>query len=361
MKHRIAVIFIIVSIFILGVLVATYYSKNSRSSHTVSKTVKETEESAAAGEPLSKKEENAETEDTESFETAEEYEPEEPEEQDIQEETEPVPPVLEKYRELLKVNPYVAGWLKTQDGIIDEPVVYTPGSQNYFLHRDIEGHDDQAGSLFIAINWRDGFHNTLIYGHNMKDGTGFGSLSRFADRSYGLANKEIQFDTLTQESTYELFAAFYSQIEEEELETEEDRETADQAIMEKSIAEKQEEQQQQQEQQQQEGQEEPPPEPPVITPEELTLADMDLHRDFGDADIFRFEKDEDNGRFRYYYYTDLADRNDFDYFVKNVKERALYDTGVEPEWGDDLLTLSTCSYQVKNGRFVVVAVRKSAK
>ena len=38
-------------------------------------------------------------------------------------------------------------------------------------------------------------------------------------------------------------------------------------------------------------------------------------------------------------------------------ERALYDTGATASWGDEILTLSTCSYHVKNGRFIVVAVR----
>ena len=33
----------------------------------------------------------------------------------------------------------------------------------------------------------------------------------------------------------------------------------------------------------------------------------------------------------------------------------MFDTGVEAEFGDRFLTLSTCSYQVEDGRFVVVA------
>ncbi|WP_318708060.1 hypothetical protein [Candidatus Acetatifactor stercoripullorum] len=37
------------------------------------------------------------------------------------------------------------------------------------------------------------------------------------------------------------------------------------------------------------------------------------------------------------------------------KELSLFDTGVEAEFGDRFLTLSTCSYQVEDGRFVVVA------
>ena len=36
---------------------------------------------------------------------------------------------------------------------------------------------------------------------------------------------------------------------------------------------------------------------------------------------------------------------------------ALFDTGVEAAYGDELLTLSTCSYHTQNGRFVLVAVR----
>lgn len=37
------------------------------------------------------------------------------------------------------------------------------------------------------------------------------------------------------------------------------------------------------------------------------------------------------------------------------KELALYDTGVSAEYGDKLITLSTCEYSAQNGRLVVVA------
>lgn len=249
---------------------------------------------------------------------------------------------LEKYAELLDINPYAAGWLSIDDSKINGPVVYTPRSQNFFLHRDIDGSDAEKGTYFIACIWRDDYNNTLIYGHNMRDGSGFGSLVKYADASYGLKHPVIHFDTLYEDRDYELFAVFYSQIEEEELETEEDRENADREIEEQGVEKKQEES----------GQE--------VEPEELTLADLDLYEDYGDVDIYRQEKDEDNGRFRYYYYTDLSDKADFDYFVENVKERALYDTGVDVSWGDELLTLSTCSYHVNNGRLIVVAKRIDA-
>ncbi|MCR5775572.1 MAG: sortase [Lachnospiraceae bacterium] len=246
---------------------------------------------------------------------------------------------LEKYKDLLEINPYVAGWLKVDDSVIDDPVIYTPKSQNYFLHRDLAGNDTENGSLFLAVIWRDGYNNSLIYGHNMRDGSSFGSLKNFADEAYGKSHSVIHFDTLYEEREYELFAVFYSQIDEEELETEDDRAEADKRIEEDSVAKKE------------EAEGEP------VEPKELTLKDMDLFEEFDDVDIYRTEKDEDNGRFRYYYYTDLSDRKDFDYYVENVKKNALYDTGVEAEWGDELLTMSTCSYHVTNGRLVVVAKR----
>ena len=37
------------------------------------------------------------------------------------------------------------------------------------------------------------------------------------------------------------------------------------------------------------------------------------------------------------------------------KSKSEYDTGVEPVFGDRLLTLVTCSYHTTDGRFVVLA------
>ena len=63
----------------------------------------------------------------------------------------------------------------------------------------------------------------------------------------------------------------------------------------------------------------------------------------------------DKTAFRYYNYTDLTDEAVFDEYLDQVRKASLYDTGVTAEYGDQLLTLSTCSYYTANGRFVVVA------
>lgn len=59
--------------------------------------------------------------------------------------------------------------------------------------------------------------------------------------------------------------------------------------------------------------------------------------------------------FRYYWYIDLSSKERFEDYVSEVKKASLYDTGVGAVYGDQLLTLSTCSYHEKEGRFVVVA------
>ncbi len=59
--------------------------------------------------------------------------------------------------------------------------------------------------------------------------------------------------------------------------------------------------------------------------------------------------------FKFYKFIDAANEDEFDEAMRNYKEKALYDTGVTAEYGDNLITLVTCAYHIDNGRFVVVA------
>ena len=47
--------------------------------------------------------------------------------------------------------------------------------------------------------------------------------------------------------------------------------------------------------------------------------------------------------------------DDFNDYIAKCKELALYDMGITAEYGDKLITLSTCEYSRNNGRMVVVA------
>lgn len=59
--------------------------------------------------------------------------------------------------------------------------------------------------------------------------------------------------------------------------------------------------------------------------------------------------------FRYYDFVNADTEDDFDAYIAKCKELAIYDTGVNAEYGDKLITLSTCEYSHNNGRMVVVA------
>lgn len=59
--------------------------------------------------------------------------------------------------------------------------------------------------------------------------------------------------------------------------------------------------------------------------------------------------------FKYYQFFQADTQEEFDDFYKNIKALSLYDTGVTASFGDHFLTLSTCTYHVDHGRFVVVA------
>ncbi len=65
----------------------------------------------------------------------------------------------------------------------------------------------------------------------------------------------------------------------------------------------------------------------------------------------------DQEGFRFYLFANAETGEEFKEYVEKCKELSLYDTGVGAEYGDKLVTLSTCEYSHKNGRFVVVAKR----
>jgi len=70
---------------------------------------------------------------------------------------------------------------------------------------------------------------------------------------------------------------------------------------------------------------------------------------------------EDDVVFKYYQFIDANSEQEFDSYMQEMADMALYNTGVTAVYGDRLLTLSTCDYQEKDGRFVVVAKRVEAK
>ena len=59
--------------------------------------------------------------------------------------------------------------------------------------------------------------------------------------------------------------------------------------------------------------------------------------------------------FKYYNFINAETIEDYNYYINESKKASLYDTGKTAEFGEQLLTLSTCEYSQENGRFVIVA------
>lgn len=70
---------------------------------------------------------------------------------------------------------------------------------------------------------------------------------------------------------------------------------------------------------------------------------------------------QESGNFKYYQYGGITTEEQFYEYLNGVKGLSLYDTGVSAEYGDQLVTLSTCAYHVEDGRFFVVGKRIDAK
>lgn len=66
---------------------------------------------------------------------------------------------------------------------------------------------------------------------------------------------------------------------------------------------------------------------------------------------------EESTEFKYYEFHNAFSTEEYNDFISNSKNLTPYKIETDAEWGDKLLTLSTCAYHTSNGRYVVVAKR----
>jgi len=86
---------------------------------------------------------------------------------------------------LKEKNSDVLGWAKIDDTDISYPFVH--GMDNdFYLRRDLHKEYAYAGTIFVDYRCRGDFSdfNTILYGHNMKNGSMFHNLSLFSDKDY---------------------------------------------------------------------------------------------------------------------------------------------------------------------------------
>ena len=104
-------------------------------------------------------------------------------------------------------NAEAVGWINIPYTAIDYPFVQAADNKSY-LDKDINGKKSKAGTIFMDYwNARDfSDFNTVIYGHNMKNGSMFASLKRFEDGKFFEANRYGTIYLSHQTYTVEFFA-----------------------------------------------------------------------------------------------------------------------------------------------------------
>ena len=118
--------------------------------------------------------------------------------------------ILKDYAELFRLNNDLVGWIQIPDTKIDYPVMQTPDSEDYYLHRDIYGDYSRHGTIYVRESC-DVFapsDNVTIYGHNMKDGSMFGGLMKYKTKGADFYHHHayIDLNTLYENARYVIFA-----------------------------------------------------------------------------------------------------------------------------------------------------------
>ena len=95
-------------------------------------------------------------------------------------------------------NDDLVGWLKAGEGI-DLPVVQSDNT--YYLDHGFTGEEDRNGTLFLNMNNQlfPPDDVLLIHGHNMKDGSMFGTLPKFEQYDYAKEHPLVTFQTIYDE------------------------------------------------------------------------------------------------------------------------------------------------------------------
>ncbi len=96
---------------------------------------------------------------------------------------------------LFEKNNECVAWLTVPESVINYPVMHTVDNPEKYLNKNFEGEKSNSGVPFIdyRCNLQNG--NIIIYGHNMKNGTMFGSLKKYKDKQYKKEHQIIYLQT----------------------------------------------------------------------------------------------------------------------------------------------------------------------
>ena len=108
---------------------------------------------------------------------------------------------------LKSVNKDIIGWIKIEDTTIDYPILQDNSNLYYLRHNYLKKYNSN-GSIFTLDS--NPFQNkeTLLYGHNMSNGTMFSILGKYLDKDFMLAHQKIKIYTPNKNYECVIFSAY---------------------------------------------------------------------------------------------------------------------------------------------------------
>lgn len=113
------------------------------------------------------------------------------------------------FEALRETGPDIIGWLTLPDTAINYPVTQADDNE-YYLHHLYDGTYNKTGCLFADYENQEDFsdRNTIIYGHNMRDGSMFATLNEYDEQSYFDGHPQMYLVTPGGGYVVEIFTAF---------------------------------------------------------------------------------------------------------------------------------------------------------
>ena len=114
------------------------------------------------------------------------------------------------FASLTEQYPDIYAWIRIPGTKVDYPIVQREGDNSYYLNHTIDGKKRTEGAIFTEdYNGKD-FEdaNTVIYGHNMKNGSMFKTLHKYKDKQFLMDNSEVFIYQKDKVLKYKIFAAY---------------------------------------------------------------------------------------------------------------------------------------------------------
>lgn len=110
---------------------------------------------------------------------------------------------------LRKRNEDVVGWIRIPNTLLDYPIMQGEDNE-YYLNHAWNNDDSYSGSIFLESRCNPSFteYNTIIYGHNMRNGSMFATLREYKKEKYLKKKPYVYIRTDEGVFRYEIFAAF---------------------------------------------------------------------------------------------------------------------------------------------------------